>query len=220
MFTSLPSTEPCVGLDTDVKKTLRADEQERADIKVARHKWRIMQKSIDPHRLVFLDESGAATNMTRLRGRAKGGRRCHDRAPGGHWNTTTMISSIRLDGTTECMAIRGPTTGVVFREYVREVLSRTLRPGDIVVADNLSAHKDVEARELIEQAGAKYWPLPPYSPDLNPIEQMWSKVKAVLRRLKARTKETLYEGLAQALDSITPEDALGWFRACGYWPAQ
>ncbi|MEG6552256.1 transposase, partial [Desulfocurvibacter africanus] len=102
----------------------------------------------------------------------------------------------------------------------REVLSRTLRPGDIVVADNLSAHKDAEARELIEQTGAKYWPLPPYSPDLNPIEQMWSKVKAVLRGLKARTEEALYEGLAQALNSITPEDALGWFRACGYWPAQ
>lgn len=131
-----------------------------------------------------------------------------------------MISSIRLDGTTECMAIKGPTTGVVFREYVREVLTKALRPGDIVVADNLSAHRDAEARELVRQAGARYWPLPPYSPDLNPIEQMWSKVKAVLRGLKARTEEALHEALAQALNSITPEDALGWFKACGYWPTQ
>jgi transposase len=207
-------------LDTDVKKTLRADEQDRADIKFARRIWRIMQRGIDPRRFIFLDESGAATNMTRLRGRAKGGKRCHDRAPGGHWNTTTMISSIRLDGTTECMAIKGPTTGVVFREYVREVLTKALRPGDIVVADNLSAHRDAQAREMVRQAGARYWPLPPYSPDLNPIEQMWSKVKAVLRGLKARTEEALYKALAQALNSITPEDALGWFRACGYRPAQ
>ncbi|WP_051183154.1 transposase [Desulfocurvibacter africanus] len=110
--------------------------------------------------------------------------------------------------------------GVVFREYVREVLVRTLKPGDIVVADNLSAHKDAQARALIKQSGATNWSLPAYSPDLNPIEQMWSKVKALLRGLKARTEEALYKGLAQALDSVTPEDALGWFRACGYLPAQ
>lgn len=158
--------------------------------------------------------------MTRLRGRAKGGHRCHDRAPQGHWQVTTMLSSIRLDAQTACLAIEGATTAEVFREYVRGVLVPTLRPGDMVVADNLSAHKDKQAQELIRQAGAEFKLLPAYSPDLNPIEQMWSKVKESLRAAKARSQEALYKALAQALDAITPDDARGWFRACGYLPAQ
>jgi transposase len=178
--------------------------------------WSSLQADTDPRRFVFIDESGAKTNMTRLRGRVRGGKRCHDHAPGGHWNTTTMISSIRLDGEVACMAIEGATTGRVFQEYIRTVLVPTLRPGDIVVADNLSAHKDKEAHELIRQAGAEFWWLPAYSPDLNPIEQMWSKVKESLRSAKARTQEALYAAIAAALDLITPENARGWFRACGY----
>lgn len=158
--------------------------------------------------------------MTRLRGRAKGGHRCHDQAPQGHWQVTTMLSSIRLDAQTACLAIEGATTAEVFREYVRGVLVPTLRPGDMVVADNLSAHKDKQAQELIRQAGAEFKLLPAYSPDLNPIEQMWSKVKESLRAAKARSQEALYKALAQALDAITPDDARGWFRACGYLPAQ
>jgi transposase len=154
--------------------------------------------------------------MTRLRGRAKKGRRIVDHIPHGHWCTTTMILSIRLDGSTACMAIDGPTDADVFREYVEHVLLPTLRPGDTVVLDNLSAHKDKQAIERIESAGAKVWFLPPYSPDFNPIEKMWSKIKEFLRAAKARTQEALLNAIAAALRAITPQDAQGWFADCGY----
>lgn len=202
------------------KKSLRASEQYRPDVKQAREDWRQSQGDLDPARLVFLDESGAKTNMTRLRGRAKGGQRCVDDAPHGHWCTTTMLSSMRLDGSTACMAIEGATSAEVFREYVRQVLAPTLRPGDIVVLDNLAAHKDREALALIAAAGAKVWFLPPYSPDLNPIESMWSKVKAFLRSVKARTLGALLDAIAAALRTITPQDTQGWFSLCGYPASQ
>lgn len=154
--------------------------------------------------------------MTRLRGRAKGGQRCLDDTPHGHWATTTMISSIRLDGQTACMTIDGATTSEVFREYVRRILAPTLRPGDIVIFDNLSAHKDREALDLIHAAGAMTLPLPAYSPDFNPIEKMWSKVKESLRSAKARTQQTLDQAITTALDTVTHTDAKGWFASCGY----
>lgn len=158
--------------------------------------------------------------MTRLRGRAKGGRRLVDDMPYGHWCTTTMLSSIRFDGRMACMAIDGATDADVFREYVRQVLLPTLRPDDIVVLDNLSAHKDTEAIRLIESVGAEVWFLPPYSPDFNPIEKMWSKIKEFLRAAKARTQEALLNAIALALKAITDQDAEGWFAACGYPPVQ
>jgi len=127
-----------------------------------------------------------------------------------------MISSVRLDGSTACMAIDGATDADVFREYVRHVLVPTLRPGDIVVLDNLSAHQDKEALELIAAAGAEVWFLPPYSPDFNPIEKMWSKIKEFLRAAKARTQEALFNAIAIALGTITANDAIGWFQSCGY----
>ena len=167
-------------------------------------------------KLVFIDESGAKTNMTRLYGRAKQGQRAVDDAPSGHWGTTTMISSIRLDGSTACMAVDGATTKDIFIAYVRHILLPTLKAGDIVVLDNLSAHKNQETRDLIESVGAELWFLPPYSPDLNPIEKMWSKIKAILRTLKARTEESLINAIAKALDKVTAKDAKGWFQACGY----
>lgn len=166
--------------------------------------------------LVFIDESGAKTNMTRLYGRAKNGTRAVDNAPSGHWNTTTMISSMRLDGSTACMVVDGSTDTEIFQVYVKHILLPTLKPEDIVVLDNLSAHKNQKTRELIESVGAQVWFLPPYSPDLNPIEKMWSKIKAILRTLKARTKESLINAVAKALDSITASDARGWFKSCGY----
>ncbi|NQU43518.1 IS630 family transposase, partial [bacterium] len=202
------------------KKTLQASEQERADVKQRRHTWTAGQEALDLQRLVFLDESGAKTNMTRLRGRTQGGRRLVDKTPHGHWCTTTIIGAMRLDGSAACMAVDGATDKAVFREYVRCVLVPALRPGDIVVLDNLSAHKDKEARVLIEKAGAELRFLPPYSPDLNPIEKMWSKVKAFLRAAKARTQEALYEEIGLALQAITPQDAEGWFRSCGYTASQ
>jgi transposase len=127
-----------------------------------------------------------------------------------------MISSIRLDGTTACMAIEGATTAEVFREYVRQVLVPSLQPGDLVIFDNLSAHKDARAMDLIHAAGAMTLPLPAYSPDLNPIEKMWSKIKAFLRSIKARTFEALLDAIAKALHTITSTDAEGWFSSCGY----
>jgi transposase len=185
-------------------------------VKQAREEWKQLQATADPARLVFLDESGAKTNMTRLRGRAKGGARCIDDTPHGHWCATTMISSVRLDGTTACMAIDGATSAEVFREYVRQVLVPALRPGDVVIFDNLSAHKDAQAVDLILAAGATALPLPAYSPDLNPIEKMWSKIKAFLRGAKPRTFETLLDSIATALKTVTGQDVEGWFQSCGY----
>jgi transposase len=127
-----------------------------------------------------------------------------------------MISSIRSDGLTACMTIEGSTTGEVFTAYVEHILLPTLRPGDIVILDNLSSHKNLQARELIEQAGAEIRFLPAYSPDLNPIEKMWSKVKSILRSLKARTREALQQAIAHALRCVTAQDARGWFASCGY----
>jgi len=154
--------------------------------------------------------------MSRLRGRAPRGQRCHASAPAGHWQTTTMIASLRLDGTTACMAIPGATDTEVFRTYVDKVLGPTLRPGDLVVMDNLAPHKSDPTLELITAAGAHALFLPAYSPDLNPIEKMWSKVKAHLRSTEARTSETLVAAIGAALAQVTAKDALGWFASCGY----
>ena len=158
--------------------------------------------------------------MTRLRGRGRRGQRVRDHAPHGHWNTTTMIGSIRLDGTTCCLAVEGATTRDIYREFVRQVLCPLLRPGDIVIADNLSVHKDDECTDLIEARGASYGFLPPYSPDLNPIENLWSKVKQSLRSSKARTQDDLYAAIGKAMSAITPADATGYFSSCGYATSQ
>ena len=207
-------------LDYRLKKTLRASEQERPDVKERRAAWFELQGSMDTNRLVFVDESGAKTNMTRLRGRSLGGARLLDAAPHGHWCTTTMIGSIRLNGTYACMAVDSATDRDVFREYVREVLVPALRPGDIVILDNLSAHDDEETRQLVESVPARLLPLPPYSPDLNPIEKMWSKVKAFLRDAKARTQGELYDAIAAALETVTQQDAEGWISSCDHAASQ
>jgi transposase len=171
---------------------------------------------VDPSRFVLIDESGAKTNMTRLRGRCKGGGRLNDSAPLGHWETTTMIAALRLDGPAAPMVIEGATDAAVFRAYVKHVLVPTLRPGQIVVLDNLSSHKGDEIRRMIEAAECELWLLPPYSPDLNPIEKMWSKVKEFLRAAKARCTEELDRAVAAGLAKVTHQDAIGWFESCGY----
>jgi transposase len=127
-----------------------------------------------------------------------------------------MISSIRLDGSTACMTIDGATDTEIFQTYVREILRPTLRPGDVVVMDNLGPHKNAETLKLITQAGAQVCFLPAYSPDLNPIEKMWSKIKAFLRSAQARTQAALIEAIGLALQTVTPRDALNWFASCGY----
>jgi transposase len=154
--------------------------------------------------------------MTRRRGRAPCGERVYASTPHGHWHTTTMISSIRWDGSTACMAIDSATDTEVFQTYVRQVLCPTLRPGDVVIMDNLSPHKNEETLFLIEATGAEVRFLPAYSPDLNPIEKMWSKVKTLLRGAEARTQAALIEAIAVALRKITPQDAINWFASCGY----
>jgi transposase len=189
-------------------------------VKLKREQWLSELPGLDPNHLVFIDESGAKTNMTRLRGRSKGGHRLFSSAPHGHWCTTTMISSIRLNGETAAMEIGCATDAMVFREYVRQVLAPTLQPRDIVVMDNLRAHYDAESISLIEQTGASVKFLPPYSPDFNPIEKMWSKVKEKLRGLCARTQDELSEAISVALSSVTPIDAKGWFFSCGITASQ
>lgn len=152
--------------------------------------------------------------MTRLRGRSHHGSRLFAFAPHGHWCTTTMISSVRLNGSTAAMEIDGATDSPVFRAYVRHILVPTLFPGDIVIMDNLRAHYDSEAIALIEAQGAAVRFLPPYSPDFNPIEKMWSKIKNLLRGFSARTQQELSEAITHAFQAVTPEDVQGWFSSC------
>ena len=154
--------------------------------------------------------------MTRLHGRAPRGQRLRASCPHGHWRTTTMISSIRVDGSTACMAVEAATDTEVFQAYVREFLCPTLRPGDLVVMDNLRPHKNATTLALITATGASARFLPAYSPDLNPIEMMWSKVKASLRAAEARTHPDLLAAIGHALNRVTADDALHWFAACGY----
>ena len=158
--------------------------------------------------------------MTRLYGRVIGGDRLFDSTPHRCFCRSRIISAIRIDGSTTSMSIDGSTDGDVFRAYVKELLCKTIHAGDIVVMDNLSSHKVKGIEEAIRSTGAELKYLPPYSPDLNPIEQMWSKIKAILRGLKARTKEELHEALAAALNSVTMMDAIGWYGSCGYKSAQ
>jgi transposase len=171
---------------------------------------------VPAQKLVFLDESGAKTNMTRTRGRAPRGVRVIDKVPHGHWATTTMISAIRTTGPCAAAVVTGATDSDVFLAYVQHVLVPELKPGDVVILDNLQPHKAKGGREMIEAAGAKLLYLPPYSPDFNPIENMWSKVKQHLRSAAARTFDALQEAVTAALETITPSDCAGYFRHCGY----
>ena len=154
--------------------------------------------------------------MTRLYGRGFDGARVYDRVPHGHWCTTTMVAAIGATGAKAPFVFDGAMDSEAFRAYVEHVLVPELKANDIVVLDNLKCHADIQARELIEKAGAQVWFLPPYSPDLNPIEKMWSKVKAILRTACARTQDALYQAIADAFARITVDDACGWIQSCGY----
>jgi transposase len=195
---------------------LRASEQDREDVAAAREEWRGFQARARAERLVFLDETAVKTNMARLYGRAPRGRRCHDRAPCGRWERVTLLSAVRLDGSTESMVFGGATDRRAFDEYMRRVLGPTLGAGDVLVLDNLSVHKSAEMLKIAAGRGAEVRFLPPYSPDLNPIEKMWSKVKQTLRGIKARTDGDLLDAIGTALGGVTASDACGWFKSCGY----
>jgi transposase len=166
--------------------------------------------------LIFLDESGVTTHMTRLWGRAPKGERMDEATPQGHWKVLTTLGALSLRGIEAAMTIESPTDGEVFTAYVEQVLCSQLKAGDVVVLDNLSAHKVEGIGQLIEGCGAQLLYLPPYSPDLNPIEQAWSKFKQCLRAAKARTAEALEQAVSQALKTITADNAVAWFRHCGY----
>lgn len=178
----------------------------------------IARRFVDPASLVFLDESGATTHMTRLYGRSAVGERCVDHTPQGHWKTLTMLSAIRLSGVVReaTVLVDGAMNAPTFLAYTQQFLAPSLLPGDVVVMDNLASHKAQGVVEAIGEAGASVWYLPPYSPDLNPIEKLWSKVKAWLRRAMARGVEALTGAFADALRGVTPQECLNYFRSCGY----
>ncbi len=165
---------------------------------------------------MFIDETGATTKMARRHGRAPRGQRLRASVPHGHWKTTTFIGGLRLSGMTAPMVLDGPMTGAWFLAYVEQILVPTLRPGDVVILDNLAAHKNAAARRAIEAVGARLLFLPPYSPDLNPIENAFSKLKALLRKAAARTVEQLWKAIAQAIDAFTPAECTNYFAAAGY----
>lgn len=193
------------------KKVPRAAEQDRPEVQEKRREFCAKLAGIDPQRLVFVDECGANTSMTRTHGRAPVGQRVDTDAPA-HWDSITLTSGMRLDGITATLAFPGATNTGIFETYIEEVLVPELRPGDVVVWDNLKPHQSEDAVEAVEDAGAEVVPLPPYSPDYTPIEEMFSKVKGVMRSAGGRTKEAVYAAFGSALHDVTPENIAGWFR--------
>jgi transposase len=173
---------------------------------------------MDPSRFVFLDETGATTNMVRRYGRCAKGERLVDAAPHGHWKTTTFVAGLRQGGLVAPFVLDGPMTGAAFRAYVERLLAPALAPGDVVVMDNLPAHKVAGVGEAIEAAGASLLYLPPYSPELNPIEQVFAKLKALLRSAAARTREALWTTIGQLLSTYSPDECRNYLANCGYEP--
>jgi transposase len=195
---------------------VRAQEQLDPETVALRREWSEWMGEIDPERFIFLDESNAKTTMTRRYGRAPRGERVVDHVPAGEYHATTILGALRYDGTVAAMVYEGGTDVAVMQAFAAGELQTILRPRDIVVMDNLSAHKDAGAIAAIEAAGAIACFLPPYSPDLNPIEKMWSKVKEILRSAKARTADALLDAIGMALRAVAIDDAEAWFEHCGY----
>jgi transposase len=187
-------------------------------VAAAREAWRDQQSSLEPDRLVFIDETWATTNMTRRYGRSPRGQRLVARVPHGHWKTSTFVAGLRATGLTAPLVVDGAMNGEIFRAYVEQVLAPTLEAGDIVILDNLSSHKVAGVREAIEACGASLVYLPPYSPDLNPIEQAFAKLKALLRKLAARTVHALWDALGDILARFTPQECVNYLTNVGYVP--
>ena len=198
------------------KKTLFASEQHRGDVALARWLWRRGQKSLGPKRLVFIDEMGAATDMTLRYGWAPRGERLIAKAAHGHWKTTTFVAGLRHDRLVAPVAINCPMNGNIFQAYVEQFLVRELSPGDSVVMDNLSSHKSDAVREMIEAAGTELLFLPPYSPDLNPIEQVFAKLKHLLRKAVTRTVDPLWDEIGRLIDHLQPNECANYIANGGY----
>lgn len=194
------------------KKSLHACERDTEANRLKREQFMERIRATPAEKLIFLDESGVTTAMTRLRGRCVGGRRIHEATPGGHWKILTVLGAMSLRGMIATMTIEEATDADIFLAYVEQVLVPVLTPGDVVVMDNLSSHKVDGVREAIETAGAELLYLPPYSPDLNPIEKAWAKFKLLPCSAKARSKDALAQAVSDALNRITPDDAKAWFR--------
>lgn len=201
---------------TRKKKAIVASERGTERVKALRAKFLARQGTLDAERLVFIDETGSTVSMTRPFARARRGKTPNEPVPRNRGTVTTVIGALTLRGLGAVMTIEGATNSDVFVAYVREVLLPELRKGDIVLLDNVGAHKDKRVRALVESIGASLWFLPPYSPDLNPIEECWSKVKGFLKTAKARTRDALELALAMATECVSQADALGWIKHAGY----
>jgi len=201
-------------VDTE-KKVLQASERKEEE----RRQWREQTKELDASKFVFLDESGSNIALTRLYARAPRGKRARGSIPRNRGKNMTLIASLSLQGVGESLILDGSANTEVFEIYVEQILAPSLEPGQMVIMDNLRIHKGNKVRQLIEARGCQVLFLPAYSPDLSPIEEAFSKVKAVLRRIGARTREALQEALEYALTTISASDAFGWFSHCGYLPA-
>jgi transposase len=198
------------------KKRLRAAEQDRPDVAAARAAWIAQQPRLASARLIFLDETWASTNMARSHGRAPRGERLVAPVPYGHWHTTTFLCGLRQDGLVAPLVLDGAINGEAFLAYIEQMLCPTLRTGDIVICDNLSSHKVSGVRQAIEARGASLLYLPPYSPDLNPIELAFSKLKRLLRSAAARTVDALWNTVGQLIDNFTADECAKYLHHCGY----
>jgi transposase len=187
-------------------------------VKERREAWFDSQLDLDPEKLVFIDETWTTTNMARKNGRAPKGERLRAGVPHGHWKTTTFVAGLRLTGMTAPMVLDGPINGQWFQAYVDQVLIPTLSPGDVIVMDNLGSHKGAGVRKAIEAAGATLLYLPPYSPDFNPIEKAFSKLKALLRKAAERTVDALWNRIGALLKEFAPAECANFFAASGYEP--
>lgn len=176
----------------------------------------MVSEMVQPERFIFVDEMGANTSLSVLRAWSRRGERAYCSVPRNRGKNTTLLASMSMEGMGPSLAVEGTTSATVFETYVKKVLAPTLRPGQIVVMDNLSAHKGARVRDLVAQRGCELLYLPPYSPDLNPIEEAFSKMKGILRRAEARSREALIEAIGRALEAITSRDARGFFGHCGY----
>jgi transposase len=199
-----------------LKKTLHASEQDRPDVARRRKLWKQHQDKVDPKRLVFIDETWVKTNMTRTHGRCAVGQRLVDKVPHGHWKTLTFVAALRCDAVTAPCVFDRPINARSFLAYVTHFLVPTLRPGDVVIMDNLSSHKRRQIRQTIRAAGALLLFLPAYSPDLNPIEQAFAKLKALLRKADARSIDAVHDVIGTLLEQFSPEECANYFEEAGY----
>jgi len=205
-----------IGWASRLKKTVHADEQRRPDVAAARRRWQDTQPLHDARAYVFIDESGVTTDLLRRYGRSPRGVRLRDYSPYGHWQAHTVIAGLRVDGLTAPAVFDGPIDNPAFLAYVEQVLVPTLRPGDVVVLDNLAMHKQPEVQAAIEHVGARLRFLPPYSPDLNPIELVFAKLKAFVRAARPRSFDDVCALMTTALGLFLPDECANYVRHCGY----